>query len=184
MQREVGSRFNRSELAVLAVLFSATVIVGTGIQMGNALFPALSRLMDVPVSTVTLLVSVWAFAGLLSPLFGPPSDRYGHGTFALIGLGAFTLGNLLCALAPSFPVLVIFQVIVGLGYAIFSFNTAAVVGDVFAYEARARACGRSDCGTSDAPRLRRGRGRVGSRRVVGRTGAAPEAIPGNRGDAG
>jgi len=141
MQSEASSRFSRSEMAVLVVLFSATVTVGTGIQMGNALFPALSRLMNVPISTVTLLVSVWAFAGLLSPLFGPPSDRYGHGTFALIGLGAFTLGNLLCALAPSFLVLVILQVMVGLGYAIFSFNAAAVVGDVFAYEARARAMG-------------------------------------------
>jgi predicted MFS family arabinose efflux permease len=141
MQSEVRSRFSRGELAVLAVLFSATVIVGTGIQMGNVLFPALSRLMNVPISTVTLLVSVWAFAGLLSPLFGPPSDRYGHGTLALIGLGAFSFGNLLCAAAPSFPVLVVFQAVVGLGYAIFSFSAAAVVGDVFAYEARARAMG-------------------------------------------
>ena len=132
-------RFSRDELAVLVVLFSATVIVATGIQMGNALFPSLSRLMGVPVSRITLLVSVWAFTGLLSPLFGPPSDRYGHGTFVLVGLGAFSLGNVLCAVAPSFLVLLVFQVIVGLGYAIFSFSTSAVVGDVFAYETRARA---------------------------------------------
>jgi predicted MFS family arabinose efflux permease len=132
-------RFSRREMVLLTILFSATFVVATGIQMGNALFPALSRLLDVPVSTVTLLVSVWAFTGLLAPLFGPPSDRYGHGTFVLIGLASFILGNLLCAFAPGFTLLQAFQVFVGLGYAIFNFSASAVVGDLFAYEVRARA---------------------------------------------
>lgn len=141
MGNEVKPRFSRDELILLAVLFSAVVIVGTGIQMGSALFPALSRLMGVPVDTVTLLVSVWAFTGILSPLFGPPSDRYGHTAFVLIGLGAFILGNLLSAIAPTFSALLVFQVLVGLGYAVFNFSASAVVGDVFAYETRARAMG-------------------------------------------
>ena len=132
-------RFSRRELVLLAILFSATFVVATGIQMGNALFPALSRLLDVPVGTVTLLVSVWAFTGLLAPLFGPSSDRYGHGVFVLIGLGSFTIGNLLCAFARGFTPLLVFQVFVGLGYAIFNFSASAVVGDLFAYEVRARA---------------------------------------------
>ncbi|MBM4466466.1 MAG: MFS transporter [Chloroflexi bacterium] len=132
-------RFNPRELIFLAVLFSATFVVATGIQMGNVLFPALSRLLGVPVGTVTLLVSVWAFTGLLTPLFGPPSDRCGHGVFVLIGLGSFTIGNLLCAFAPGFIPLLVFQVFVGLGYAIFNFSASAVVGDLFIYEVRARA---------------------------------------------
>jgi len=136
---QLKPRFSHNELALLALLFSATVVIATGIQMGNALFPSLSRLMNVPVSTVTLLVSVWAFTGILSPLFGPPSDRYGHGAFVLIGLGSFTIGNLLCAVAPNFSALLVFQVLVGLGYAVFSFSASAIVGDVFTYEVRARA---------------------------------------------
>ena len=134
-------RFSRHELVLLAILFSAIFVVGTGIQMGNALFPALSRPLGVPVSTVTLLVSVWAFTGLLAPLFGPPSDRYGHGMFVLIGLASFAIGNLLCAFAAGFAALLVFQVFVGLGYAIFNFSASAVVGDVFAYGVRARALG-------------------------------------------
>jgi len=134
-------RFNRSEITLLAILFSSTMIVATGIQMGNALFPSLSRLMNVPISTVTLLVSVWAFTGILSPLFGPPSDRYGHGIFVLIGLLSFTIGNLLCAFAPTFQFLLVFQILMGLGYAIYSFSASAVVGDVFSYAVRARAMG-------------------------------------------
>jgi DHA1 family inner membrane transport protein len=141
MGNEVKPRFSRDELILLAILFSAVVIVGTGIQMGSALFPALSRLMGVPVETVTLLVSVWAFTGILSPLFGLPSDRYGHTVFVLIGLGAFILGNLLSAIAPTFSALLVFQVLVGLGYAVFNFSASAVVGDVFAYKTRARAMG-------------------------------------------
>jgi len=141
MKNEVKPRFSRDELVLLAILFSAVVIVGTGIQMGSALFPALSRLMGVPVDTITLLVSVWAFTGILSPLFGPPSDRYGHTAFVIVGLSTFVLGNLLSAIAPGFPALLAFQALVGLGYAVFSFSASAVVGDVFAYETRARAMG-------------------------------------------
>ncbi len=141
MGNEAKPRFSRNELVILAVLSSAMVIVATGVQMSGVLIPALSRLMNVPVSMAALLVSVLAFTGILSPLFGPPSDRYGHATFVLIGLGVFILGNLLCAIAPSFPALLLFQVLVGLGYAVFSFSLAAVVGDVFAYETRARAMG-------------------------------------------
>jgi predicted MFS family arabinose efflux permease len=141
MHGRVTLGFSRRELLSLAILFSATFVVATGIQMGNALFPALSRLLDVPLGTVTLLVSVWAFTGLLAPLFGPPSDRYGHGTFVLVGLGSFAIGNLLCAFAPGFTPLLVFQVLVGLGYAIFIFSASAVVGDLFAYDVRARAMG-------------------------------------------
>jgi len=133
--------FSRDNRILLAILFSATMIVATGIQMGSALFPSISRLMNVPISTVTFLVSVWAFTGLLSPFFGPPSDRYGHGLFVLIGLSGFTIGNLLCAIAPNFSFLLMFQVLVGLGYAIYNFSASAVVGDVFSYELRARAVG-------------------------------------------
>jgi predicted MFS family arabinose efflux permease len=132
-------RFSRHEIVLLTILFSATFVVATGIQMGNALFPSLSRLLDVPLGTVTTLVSVWAFTGLLAPLFGPPSDRHGHGMFVLIGLASFAIGNLLCAFAPGFTPLLIFQVLVGLGYAIFNFSASAVVGDLFAYGVRARA---------------------------------------------
>jgi predicted MFS family arabinose efflux permease len=137
----VTRRFSRTELTLLTLLFSARVVAVTGIQMGSALFPALSRLLDVPVSTVTLLTSAWAFTGLATPLFGPASDRYGHGLFLLIGLATFILGNLLSALAPNFATLLVFQALVGLGYAVFSFNTSAFVGDLFAYESRARAIG-------------------------------------------
>ncbi len=139
MNEQSKQGLSRSERIILVLFFSMTLIVVTGIQMGNVLFPSLARLMDVPISTVTLLVSVWAFTGLLSPLFGPPSDRYGHGTFLLIGLGAFGLGNLLCAFAPNFPSLLSFQVFVGLGYAIYNFSASAFIGDTFAYERRARA---------------------------------------------
>ena len=137
----IKTHFSRDKRILLAILFIATMIVATGIQMGNALFPSISRLMNVPISTVTFLVSVWAFTGLLSPFFGPPSDRYGHGLFVLIGLGGFTIGNLLCAIAPNFSFLLMFQVLVGLGYAIYNFSASAVVGDVFSYELRARAVG-------------------------------------------
>jgi len=141
MQNEVKPRFSRDELILLAVLFSASVIWATGVQMGSALFPSVSRLMGVPVGTATLLTSVWALTGFLSPFFGPPSDRYGHGVFALVGLGFFTVGNLLSAIAPSFLTLAACQVLVGLGSAVFSFSVSAVVGDVFAYETRARVMG-------------------------------------------
>lgn len=141
MASQARPRFRQNELLVLAVVFSTSVVVSTGIQMGTALFPALSDLFAVPVSRVTLLASVWAFTGLASPLFGPPSDRYGHGTFLMLGLGVFGLGNILCAVAPSFTFLLASQIAIGLGYALAGLSSGAVIGDVFSYETRARAMG-------------------------------------------
>lgn len=138
-QKDTKIHFSRDKQILLAILFTSTMIVATGIQMGNALFPSISRLMNVPISTVTFLVTVWAFTGLLSPFFGPPSDRFGHGTFVIIGLWGFAVGNLLCAISPSFIFLIVFQVLVGLGYAIYNFSASALLGDVFNYELRARA---------------------------------------------
>jgi len=134
-------RFRSDERLLLALLFGASLVVVTGVQMVSALFPTLSRLVGVPVSTVALLTSVRAFTGLLTPLFGPASDHYGHNTFVWVGLGLFALGSLLCAVAPGFLALLIFQALVGLGYAVFNFSVSAVVGDAFAYQARARAIG-------------------------------------------
>ncbi|MDI7277137.1 MAG: hypothetical protein QME94_14270, partial [Anaerolineae bacterium] len=111
MSAEVSGALSRRELVLVAVLLAASAIVFTGIQMGSALFPALSRLTGVPVSTVTLLASVWAFTGLLAPLFGPASDRHGHSVFMLAGLAVFALGNLLCATTSSFRALLVFQVL-------------------------------------------------------------------------
>jgi predicted MFS family arabinose efflux permease len=136
-----SNRFTGKQIGLIVLLFSASFVVGTGIQMGNALFPGLSRLMDVPLEQITLLTSAWAFTGLLSPLFGPLSDRYGHGIFVLIGIGTFMLGSLLSSIAPAFAVLMAFQIVVGFGYAIFSFSGSALIGDVFHYDTRAKAMG-------------------------------------------
>ena len=141
MKNSLEPHFTRRELVLILILFSTVVVVITGIQMEPAIFPALSRLFGVPLGEVTFLTSIWAFTGILSPLFGLLSDRYGHTASLLAGLGVFAVANLLCAVAPSFTSLLVFQIPVGLGYAVFNFSVPAVVGDAFAYEARARALG-------------------------------------------
>ncbi len=136
-----SARFQREETLLLGVLFATNAVVVTGTQMLPALFPALARAFDTPLTTVVLLSSVLSFTSLLAPLFGPWADRYGHWAFLLGGLLLFGGASLVSAAAPLFAFLLVFQAVVGLSRAILSFVITSYVGDTFAYEVRGRAMG-------------------------------------------
>lgn len=84
-----------------------------------------------PVAQTTVSASLAAFAcGIL--ISGPLSDRFGRRPLLLAGMLTFTLGSLLCLLAPSLPVLVAGRAIQALGTSTGLVVARAVVIDVFA----------------------------------------------------
>ena len=88
-------------LMVLSLLGNMTLQV---------ILPAMPRIQSdfhSPPGAVQLLVSlsflVFGFAMLI---YGPAADRYGRRPIYLVGMGLYTLGNLLCTMAPSLALLV------------------------------------------------------------------------------
>jgi len=79
-------------------------------------------------------------AALLVPA-GGLADRFGHKRIFLLGVGSFTAASLLCALAPSLPLLIAFRVVQGIGAALSLPTSQALVLDSFPPEKRATGVG-------------------------------------------
>jgi EmrB/QacA subfamily drug resistance transporter len=79
-------------------------------------------------------------AALLVPA-GGLADRFGHKRVFLAGVGSFTVASLLCAVAPSLPLLIAFRVVQGIGAALIAPSSLAIVLDSFPPERRAAGVG-------------------------------------------
>ena len=75
-------------------------------------------------------------AGLVSPLFGPLSDRYGRREMMVLGLILLSVGSLL-ALSPVILFIAIGFMLMGLAKAIFDPSLYAFLGDKVPYSRRA-----------------------------------------------
>ncbi len=79
-------------------------------------------------------------AALLVPA-GGLADRFGHRRIFLLGVAGFTTASLLCALAPTLPLLIAFRVLQGVGAALIAPASLAIVLDSFPHEKRATGVG-------------------------------------------
>ncbi|WP_337062780.1 multidrug effflux MFS transporter [Kineococcus sp. G2] len=85
--------------------------------------------------TITVVLVGMALGQLV---VGPLSDRYGRRPPVVVGFCLFVLASLLCAVAPSLPVLVGSRFLQGLGVAAGAVTGMAVVRDLFTGSAAAR----------------------------------------------
>ncbi|HEX6799584.1 MAG TPA: MFS transporter [Ktedonobacterales bacterium] len=81
------------------------------------------------VSTVLLLT------------FGRMADMFGRVKMYNLGFIVFTIGSVLCGLAPNDSLLIFFRVVQGAGGAMLSVNAMAIITEVFPLEERGRAMG-------------------------------------------
>jgi len=79
-------------------------------------------------------------AALLVPA-GGLADRFGHRRIFLLGVAGFTAASLLCAAAPSLPLLISFRVVQGIAAAMIAPASLAIVLDSFPAERRAAGVG-------------------------------------------
>jgi NTE family protein len=79
-------------------------------------------------------------AALLVPA-GGLADRFGHRRIFLLGVAGFTAASLLCAAAPSLPLLIAFRVVQGIAAAMIAPASLAIVLDSFPVERRSAGVG-------------------------------------------
>lgn len=79
-------------------------------------------------------------AALLVPA-GGLADRFGHKRIFLLGVAVFTGASLLCAVAPSLPLLIGFRVLQGVAAAMIAPASLAIVLDSFPVERRSAGVG-------------------------------------------
>ena len=72
------------------------------------------------------------------PLYGKLSDMYGRKKLLMIAVGLFTVGSILCGIANSMVLLIVFRGIQGLGAGGMVPLSMIIVGDLFTIEKRGR----------------------------------------------
>ncbi len=104
----------------------ASVIFGTFMVIldSTAINVALPTLQNVfgsggqkaPVDQVDGVLTAYILAlGIVTPMAGYLSERFGIKRIYLISLGLFVIGSILCSVAPSLPFLIAFRAMQGLG---------------------------------------------------------------------
>ena len=138
-----GELSRSRRMLVLAICCMSLLIVGLDVTVVNVALPSIQRDLHAPVSGLQWIISAYALvlASLLM-LSGSTADRIGRRRTFQVGLALFTLGSLLCSLAPSLPALVAFRMVQAVGGSMLNPVAMSIITNVFTDRAeRARAIG-------------------------------------------
>lgn len=117
------------------------LVINTSRRFVYPFAPALSRALGVPLPAVTSLIALNQFTGLLGPLFGPLSDRWGYRAMMVTGLALLATGMLAAGIFPVYAMLAVAVFLGGLAKAIFDPALQAYVGERVPYHRRGRVIG-------------------------------------------
>ena len=122
--------------ALLALSISA---FGSGISMrvSDPLLPGLAKEFSLTLGHAALVITVFAIVyGFSQLVFGPLGDRFGKYRVIAWGTLACALTTALCALAPTFELLLMARGLAGASAAAIIPLAMAWIGDVTSYERR------------------------------------------------
>jgi len=124
---------------LLAVLAGLAALGPLSTNIILPAFPSMASELGVDVRDTGLVLSSFFLAFAIGQLFaGPVSDRWGRRAPVLGGLALFIVGCLVCAWAPTLPLLVAGRVIQALGVCAASVLSRAIARDLFEGEALSR----------------------------------------------
>lgn len=144
-------------MLVLAICCMSLLIVSLDNTVLNVALPSLQRELDASTSGLQWTVDAYTLvlASLLM-LVSSTADRIGRRRVFMSGLVVFTLGSLLCSLAPDLNWLVVFRMVQAVGGSMLNPVAMSIITNTFT-DPRERAA-RSGCGARwSACRWPRGR---------------------------
>lgn len=106
--------------------------------------PEIARQLSVPLSSVQSVTAVQSGMGVISPLFGPLSERYGRKRVMMAAMGSMAAASIVGALAPQFWLFAAVMIALGVGKIIFDPVLLAYLGDRIPYRRRGLAIGTSE----------------------------------------
>ena len=118
--------------AIFGVAMIGLFMALIDVTIVNISIPALQRELDADVDTVSWVLNAYniMFAVLLVSM-GRLADQFGRRRFFVIGMAIFTLGSLLCAVAPTIDALIAFRVVQAVGAGILAPLALATTALVF-----------------------------------------------------
>ena len=136
---ELSSTHERGLLRLLA-LTQFTIIMDFMVMM--PLGPQIMRAFDIGPAHFAMAVSAYALCSGLSSFFAATYiDRFDRRRLMLVVYALFALSNLGCALAPTFPLLLLARAFAGLTGGVLASIVMAIVSDVIPPQRRGQATG-------------------------------------------
>src|SRR5216684_7029543 len=131
----------------LSYRWQTTLVIALGLLMAvldstivSVVLPQIATAFHTDYQTITWVGTGYFLASAaVIPIVGYLSDRIGTKTIFLIGLGVFTLGSGLCALAPTAQWLIAFRILQGIGGGAMLPITMAIIFRLFGPTERAGA---------------------------------------------
>src|SRR4029453_11871127 len=107
--------------AVSPGIIAATVMLATFMEVldtsvANVALPHIAGNLSASVDEATWVLTAYLVANaIVLPLRGLPSTLFGRQRFYMACVGIFTVSSLLCGIAPSLGLLIVFRIMQGLG---------------------------------------------------------------------
>jgi EmrB/QacA subfamily drug resistance transporter len=130
-------------LLILAICCMSLFIVGLDVTVVNVALPAIGRELHAGVSGLQWTIDAYTLAlASFLVLAGSTADRVGRRRTFQIGLAIFTLGSLLCSVAPGLGWLVAFRMLQAIGGSMLNPVAMSIITNTFLdQKERARAIG-------------------------------------------
>ncbi len=134
--------FTRYEVFVIALLATLQFTIVLDFMVLSPLSAILLPELDITTAQFGLVVSAYAFSagasGLLTAGF---ADKFDRKKLLLFFYTGFTFGTLLCAIATTYPFLLVARIVTGLFGGVIGSISLAIITDLFKMEVRGRVMG-------------------------------------------
>ncbi len=127
---------------VLTAAVLGSAVVSLDATVVNVALPTIGRDLDAGVSGLQWTVNGYALTlAALILLGGSLGDRFGRRRIFVFGVAWFGVASLLCGIAPNLEMLVLARALQGIGGALLTPGSLAMISSAFCPEDRARAIG-------------------------------------------
>jgi MFS family permease len=125
---------------VLALCCMSVFIAGIDVTIVNVALPSIQHSLHASVSGLQWTIDAYTLViACLLMLSGSLADRFGRRQVFQIGLSLFSLGSLLCSLAPSLDFLVAFRAVQAVGGSMLNPVAMSIIANTFPDDAALRA---------------------------------------------
>ena len=141
-REEVEEVTRRGGWLVLVAIGTGSLMSGLDSSISNTVLPVIGRALQADVAAVEWVVAIYLLvvSGLVL-IFGRLSDMWGHRRVYLAGFGLFVVGSAACAFASSIGLLVAARGVQGLGAAMLTASSPAILTNAFPDHRRGRVLG-------------------------------------------
>ncbi len=130
------------ENIILAVILVSVLMFSIDSTIVLLAFPAIVSSLHSNLATIIWVILIYMLLGAVATTqFGKVGDIYGRSKIFIAGLVIFTMASFLCGIAPTDVLLIAFRAMQGLGGAMVSATSGAIIADTFERNRIGRAFG-------------------------------------------